>query len=280
MDAWCDHTLTDAERLTFETDGYLMLEDVLPDDLINQLEVAADRVGDEERKAREMTPYERLSVMDFIGRDDVFMDLVDYPKVFPKVFGILGWNINIYHSHLVVTPPEEPGNVPDEVRGWHQDSGRVNAEMEFSPRPRLSLKVVYFLTDCSIDGRANFYVVPGTHLEDNFLGNNQRKIDPAGATPVLAPRGSAVIFDRQLWHTATPNASEMTRKGLFYGYSYRWLRPRDNMTVAHYMDRSDPIRQQLLGAAPTGGKGFSSPLDEDVPLRTWMEENLGVGAVV
>jgi ectoine hydroxylase len=89
-----------------------------------------------------------------------------------------------------------------------------------------------------------------------------------------------VIFDRQLWHTATPNASEMTRKGLFYGYSYRWLRPRDNMTVAHYMDRSDPIRQQLLGAAPTGGKGFSSPLDEDVPLRTWMEENLGVGAVV
>jgi hypothetical protein len=36
----------------------------------------------------------------------------------------------------------------------------------------------------------------------------------------------------------------------------------------------------LLGAAPTGGKGFSSPLDEDVPFRTWMEENLGVGAVV
>ncbi|MBT3601700.1 MAG: hypothetical protein HN521_01430, partial [Candidatus Latescibacteria bacterium] len=115
MDAWRDNALTEAERLTFEKDGYLMLEDVLPDDLINKLEVATDRVGDEEREAREMTPYERLSVMDFIGRDDVFMDLVDYPKVFPKVFGILGWNINIYHSHLVVTPPEEPGNVSELV---------------------------------------------------------------------------------------------------------------------------------------------------------------------
>ncbi len=59
---------------------------------------------------------------------------------------------------------------------------------------------------------------------------------------------------------------------LFYGYSYRWLRPRDDMTVAHYLDRCDPIRQQLLGVTHSGGRGYTSPTSEDVPLRVWLEE--------
>ena len=66
---------------------------------------------------------------------------------------------------------------------------------------------------------------------------------------------------------------------LFYGYSYRWLKPRDDMTVAHYMERSDPVRRQLLGAGPTGGMGFTSPKEEDVPLREWIREHLGEEAV-
>jgi hypothetical protein len=46
-----------------------------------------------------------------------------------------------------------------------------------------------------------------------------------------------------------------------------------NMTVAHYMERSGPIRRQLLGAA-TGGIGYTSPSDADVPLRTWMLDRM------
>ena len=64
-----------------------------------------------------------------------------------------------------------------------------------------------------------------------------------------------------------------------YRYSYRWLRPRDDMTVAHYLDRCDLIRRQLLGHSPSGGHGYSSPRPEDVPLRAWMEEHLNPEAV-
>ena len=73
--------------------------------------------------------------------------------------------------------------------------------------------------------------------------------------------------------------SAMSRKVLFYGYSFRWLRPRDNMTVAHYLERCDPIRQQLLGISPNGGLGYSSPSAEDVPLRAWMEAHLTPEAI-
>jgi hypothetical protein len=52
-------------------------------------------------------------------------------------------------------------------------------------------------------------------------------------------------------------------------YGYRWLRPRDNMTVAHYMEHATPIRRQLLGAS-SGGLGYTSPSAADVPLRRWL----------
>ena len=74
-----------------------------------------------------------------------------------------------------------------------------------------------------------------------------------------------------MWHngSAQPLLPDGTRKVLFFGYGYRWLRPRDNMTVGHYMERCGPIRRQLLGAS-TSGAGYTSPTDQDVPLRQWM----------
>ena len=67
---------------------------------------------------------------------------------------------------------------------------------------------------------------------------------------------------------------------LFLGYSYRWFRPRDDMTVAHYLPGADPIRRQLLGESPNGGFGYTSPADVDVPLKTWLVERLGADGVV
>ena len=138
-------------------------------------------------------------------------------------------------------------------------------ELEGNPRPRVSLKVAYFLTDTTAMDRGNFTVVPGSHLRNELEMPADETADPSGATPICVRPGSAVFFDRRLWHSAGINFSEVTRKVLFYGYSYRWLKPRDDMSVAHYMDRCDPIRRQLLGAS-SGGMGFTSPAEEDVPL--------------
>ena len=52
------------------------------------------------------------------------------------------------------------------------------------------------------------------------------------------------------------------------------------MTVDHIIDGCDPIRQQLLGATANGGFGYTSPKDEDVPLKGWLAEHLGQEAVV
>jgi len=280
MNAAClEHQLTDEERRTFEEQGYLVVPDVLPAEMIQRLIAAADRVAADYRARNGTDNFGRINALDFIGKDDEFMELVDWPRTFAKVWGLLGWNIQIYHTHLTHTAPEAPDSGDSLKLSWHQDSGRLNQEMEGNPRPRISLKVAYFLTDCTQPGRGNFYIVPGSHLRNEIdLPGGSRGAELPDAIPVLVPPGTAVFFDRRLWHSASANYWTEPRRVLFYGYSYRWLRPRDDISVSHYWEQLDPIRRQLFGASPTGGYGYTSPSEQDVPLRAWIREQLGEAA--
>ena len=290
MDTAClEHLLTEEERRQFDESGFLILENALPPSLIDKLIPVVDRLDAESG----FVPGEDTSrfrvVPDFVGRDDIFLELLDWHRTFPKVWGILGWHIQLYLSHVSVTPSVGDA-AADERLVWHQDSTRLNLDLESDPRPRISLKVGYILTDTTEPDRGNLNVIPGSHLRNRlpiadpdhadplpgFVDDGVS--DPDGALPICVPAGTAVLFDRRLWHAAGINRSGITRRALFYGYSYRWLRPRDNMTVDHVMDRCDPIRQQLLGKS-TGGLGYTSPKDEDVPLRTWIREHVGEEAV-
>ena len=269
-ESYLQYRLTDDERETFERDGYFAVEDALSPAQVASLTAVTDSIY-EAKVAEGHDPNKALFHPNFIPDDPQFADLVDYQKTLPKVWGILGWNIYLYHAHLIVTGPNgEPEN--NRTFGWHQDSGRVNKEMESTPRPRLSLKIAYFLSDVSEPGRGNFWVVPGSHLKDNMERPADGIGQLEGAVPVLAKPGTAVFFDRRLWHAASPNWSDITRKVLFYGYGYRWIRTKDDMTVESLWEQSDPIRRQLLGWG-VNANGFFTPTDDDVPLRGWLKEH-------
>ena len=275
-----NHMLTEEERSAFDRDGYMIVPDALPLEMVPPLAEVAGRLAAEQRAENGEPLHKAVQYPDFIGKDDVFLELLDWPKTFHKVWGILGWHIQLYHSHLIVTPP-----IPEEERGslkrlgWHQDSGRLNIDIEATPRPRISLKVAFFLTDTTEPNCGNFSVIPGSHLRNKIALPDDGVSEPEGATAVEVPAGTAVFFDRRLWHAGGRNTSDLTRKVLFYGYGYRWLRPRDDMTVGHYLERSDPIRRQLLGVS-TGGKGYTSPTEEDIPLKSWIRDHVGEAALV
>ncbi|HLJ54153.1 MAG TPA: phytanoyl-CoA dioxygenase family protein [Chthonomonadaceae bacterium] len=271
MDPSClRYRLTVEERRTFNETGLLQIPVVLTAGQIAALTELTDRTF-AAKLASSHDPRKSLFYPNFIPDSPLFQDLVDYDRVLPKVWGLLGWNIYLYHAHMIVTPPSgQPRD--DKTFGWHQDSGRVNAEIESSPRPRLSLKVAYFLSDTSEPGRGNFWVVPNSHLNDSIARSADGLGQPAGAVPVLAKPGTAVFFDRRLWHAASPNWSDVTRKVLFYGYGYRWIRTKDDMTVQSLWPQCDPIRRQMLGWG-VNCNGFYTPTDEDVPLRVWLREH-------
>ena len=102
----------------------------------------------------------------FIGAVPAFLDLVDYERMLPKVWGILGWNIFLYHSHLIITEQTEGKFDPaGKTFGWHQDSvGSISTW-----RPILGpdfIKGGIFLDRSHCAGPGNFWIIPGSHLRN------------------------------------------------------------------------------------------------------------------
>jgi ectoine hydroxylase-related dioxygenase (phytanoyl-CoA dioxygenase family) len=270
MDIQClANTLSDKERQFFEANGYLVVENALDRAANDRFVAAVDRV--EARKRGADIQGQLLSVPNIVHEDEAFVQLTDWPMTFPKVWGILGWNIYLYHSHLDITPSENAAAQSWSV-AWHQDSMRVNDEIESNPRPRLSLKIGYYLTDVSEPGRGNTLIVPGSHLWNELDCAQDGRSSPDGAEPICVRAGSAVLMDRRTWHSRSANTSGMTRKVIWYGYSYRWLRPKDEMTVQHLYSKLSPIQRQILGDG-LSANGVYDPVDGDVPLRQWLCEH-------
>lgn len=218
---------------------------------VASLAAGLDRVYEKEIARGRAEAGEPMHLLGGICRDNAFLELVDHPAVFPVIWGELGWNIHLYHCHLDVTPPRgQPRHRC--AWGWHQDGGRQNLELECAPRPRMSLKVAFWLSDVSAPGRGNMLIVPASH-ERNTLPRPEHELSsdpPTGAVPVLASPGDALIFDRRLWHSRSDNRSEHTRRAIFLAYSYRWIRPRDEFGIAPSSKQFralSPVRRQLLG---------------------------------
>ncbi|MDG2071002.1 MAG: phytanoyl-CoA dioxygenase family protein [Pseudomonadales bacterium] len=158
--------------------------------------------------------------LDVIGEDELLLELIDWPTTFPKVWGSLGWHIALYHSHYIVTPPL-PKHFEKRRLGWHQDSGRINLDIESDPRPRISVKVGFCITDTSTEDRGNFHVIPGSHLTNQLVLQDDENKEHPDVIPVRVSAGDAVMFDRRIWHASGLNFSDVTRRVLFFGYSYR-----------------------------------------------------------
>jgi ectoine hydroxylase len=240
------------ERGQFEQDGYLVVPGALTEPEVAFYADALDRLYAQERAAGRVSAEGAMHKLSAVAHCPPTVGLIDHPNTFPLVWSTLGWNVHIYHSHLDVHPPIR---VPKPYRfEWHQDGGRQNREIESEPRPRLSVKIAYWLSDVSEPGRGNFKVVPGSHVRNWIDGPPSRDIqwpEPRGSVEVCAKPGDAVFFDRRIWHTRTNNYSDITRKGVFFAYAHRWTHARDQndaLLTSRASQDFSPIQRQLLGA--------------------------------
>ena len=266
----------DDARAQFERDGFIVVRDALTADETARYRDALDRVYLAAEQAGRIKPGGPLHQLSAVAHCPEAAGLIDHPATFPYVWSLLGWNVHVYHSHLDVHPPLR---APQPFRfEWHQDGGRQNREIETEPRPRLSVKIAYWLSDVSQPGRGNFKVVPGSHRTNRIAGPPSRNViwpDPEGAVEVLASPGDAVLFDRRLWHARSDNHSSHTRKAIFFGYTYRWIAMRDEndrIRLSGLDEQLTPVQRQLLGGTDPGGDHAWGHCPQSTPLYGWLEE--------
>jgi ectoine hydroxylase-related dioxygenase (phytanoyl-CoA dioxygenase family) len=244
--------MTGQQRESFERDGYLVIPRALSAAEVDKYSSALDGVYREEAADGRVALGGAMHKLAAVASCAEMAGLLDHPSVFPLVWSVLGWNVHVYHSHLDVHPTVRTDK-PHRFE-WHQDGGRQNRELETEPRPRLSVKIAYWLSDVSQPGRGNFKVVPGSHTRNWIDGPPRRDVpwpEPEGAVEVLAGPGDAVFFDRRLWHTRTDNHSAITRKGVFFAYAHRWSYMRDenrDLLASAAAQELTAVQRQLLGA--------------------------------
>jgi ectoine hydroxylase-related dioxygenase (phytanoyl-CoA dioxygenase family) len=264
------------EREQFDRDGYLIIRSVLTPAEVELCRTAILAARDRAAATGTLSSSGALHLLSAVTHVPELAFLIDHPRTLRYITSMLGWNVHIYHSHVDVHPhlhQQQP-----QWWHWHQDGGRQNRELETDPRPRLSVKLAYWLSDVSEPGRGNFTVLPGSHTTNWLPGPPARDIPwpaPDGATQITANPGDVVVFDRRLWHARSDNYSDITRIAAFFGYTYRWIAGRDDVAGLHRRPEWETftaVQRQLLGGS---GDGSGDHLWGHDPQTTPLYRELG-----
>ena len=265
--------LSDQQRTFFEDNGYLLIKEALPPDVVGEVEAAVDEVHARARAGGRLDADGRFQLRNCIVHHEAFFRLLDWPVTAPLAWGILNWNIQLNTSHLIVLPPG-PEPAPHEKRrlGFHRDGGTSYAEMQ-EPHPRILLKIAYAISDQSDPACGATVLVPGSNRLSGRPAINPETGWPHGAVSMNVSAGDAFIFEQRTWHAVGRNWSESLRKTIFIGYAYRWVKPMDYVEMPEAMlVRCNPVQRQLLGAV-SDPLSYYLPDDTDVPIKALVERN-------
>jgi ectoine hydroxylase-related dioxygenase (phytanoyl-CoA dioxygenase family) len=234
------------ERFFFDANGYLILENFLSDEMIENLSNALrsgisrrlqmKELGQLGRKGPWLTVNGANSrIFGILDEDPLFLDLMDYPPVMSYVRALLTPTPH-YHASDAIWEKEDPGNAP----GWHRDGVDDGYSFTKPNVPHLQLKVGYFLSDMSDSNQGNLTIVPGSH---------RLSVDPTpeqltdfeslpGAMQLCVPAGACVMFHNAIWHTPGRwTSSTGERKILYYAYEHNWMmaarQPRYSRSFYH-----------------------------------------------
>ena len=267
-----NHEMLASQHLAFDEFGYVIVKDALPAATVKHLldVLEAERATLERHPHRSPLP-DGLNIRPVVDKHPAFRELLICPGTFASVAALLGhYSIQLQQSNLIEARPSKARR----LTGWHSDGGiptiAVNGIRAFT-----SLKVGYFLTDHRLPDSGVLMVVPGSHRLQGPPPFDPDTGDPIGAVQLALAPGDAVIFQQGVWHAAAPNLSERARVALYYGYSYRVMRPVDYQHMPEtLLAECSPVERQLLGETVTH-QGYYVPTDADVPLRPWFESHFG-----
>ncbi len=286
--------ITEKQKHELNDLGWTVLESVLTKEERERISTAMDEVADQLRQERDLDPDESVGCRNALARHDAFVDLLDHPRVLPLVVDAFGWNIQNRDCTFEHGAPQPRGSKPDTLKlGWHFDY-----EQEFAGTtidgimPLLDFKVGWYISDHTEPGHSNILMVPGSYKwNQEQRATWEEWLDPDEIVRIRVPAGSAMLWRPTVLHSVTPNLSKSVRKAFYISYTPRWIRPSGYIEQdPELINRSSPIRRQLLGAMghdghPLGSDPSANPSSQywftedwdSVPLKALAEEKAGEG---
>jgi ectoine hydroxylase-related dioxygenase (phytanoyl-CoA dioxygenase family) len=209
------------QRLFFETNGYLVIENALEPHEVRALRAAAKRAEDQWRKDVTRLGWRREDseqLQSIIEYGDEFVELASHPKIVPIVRDGLGDDLALLFSDYFITPADARSPIH-----WHRDARILGP---YHPRSRMFVKAFVLLSDVTPEGGPTA-LVPGTHrLDDDWqFPTVDDPRDMPGQVRMAYPAGTIYFTHGRIYHSAMPNASDTPRRVLAYGYGHSWMKP-------------------------------------------------------
>ena len=238
--------LTEKQITSFNSEGYLVMENAFDQDLITkvidkidpyELNVTEALKGLDEGKFFISRAEEITFTTHLVTQSDELRDFSKH-EVFRKLCkDLVGDNVRLYWDQAVY---KKPGTV-DEFP-WHQDNGYNFVE------PQAYLTCWIALTDTD-EFNGCPWIMPGLHKKGTLLHEATElgyeiTLDSSKAVPVPLKAGSIAVFSSLTPHRTGPNTSEGIRKAYILQYAPEGAVRKISHSITEPLD--DEARQYLI----------------------------------
>ena len=219
--------LTEQQKESWSENGYLVIKNVLSAKEVEDLRRSTDALNAQAQGLKESTDRLKLEAFDTGGTmlqmvaephdlGGEWMALARDERILDVVEELLGPNILLYYSMLMMKPPREGFKAP-----WHQD-------FAFFAHNRADLLACQLYIDDSTLENGCVLVVPGSyqlgllnHFKDgHFTGIVQGDTSAFDAKEVTVPvkAGGMIIWHSLTLHRSHPNRSPEPRRAIVFEY--------------------------------------------------------------
>ena len=213
--------LTDEQAALFDEHGFVVLEDVLPLDLVAQVRDELDGFEASTEEWLKQQKKERVAISEagaitftthLVARSEIARSFATHPLFLDLCADLIGPDVNMYWDQAVYKKPEKPRRFP-----WHQDNGYTFVE------PQQYLTCWVPLVDATVDNGCP-WVTPGLHRAGTLKHVYVHPLgfecfaepEDAVAAPVRA--GGVLVFSSLTPHLTGPNVTGDVRKAYILQY--------------------------------------------------------------
>jgi phytanoyl-CoA hydroxylase len=261
---WRNHStpltrLSEEQAAQYDEKGFVVLEDVFPHELMDQVAAEIDPIEDRVEKFLQTQPDGKLFIArageitfatNLVKHSETLVEFVKHPAFAEITHDLVGPDVRLYWDQSVYKKPGTDAPFP-----WHQDNGYTYLE------PQQYLTCWVALTDATPENGCP-WVLPGLHKRGTLAHETTDLgfvcVDEPDTEPVVAPvrKGGIVVFSSLTPHSTGPNRTDGIRKSYIVQFAPdgavvypRGLdgRESDEGVPANEPDRQFPI---LVGGVP------------------------------
>lgn len=246
----------EAHLARIEADGYTVLSDVIPVDVVDALVDDLDRLEEELSAMPSDNSFEggrTTRIYNLLAFGGPWVDVPVHPDVVAMMQGVLGSGPLISSiSSIAIGPGERAQPV-------HADDQAMPLERPHRPIVCNSMWALTEFTEANGATR----LVPGSHKRDHSPPYDE---PIEGTIPAEMSKGSILVWNGSLWHGGGANTTDETRIGIAMNYCAGWIRQQENQQLgipADVMADFSPELRDLCGLGVY--KGLIGHIDKRTP---------------